>query len=150
MGCVWKKAPWGFASTGDPLAAQVGFGERPEGSGGHGGVTPGQLCCVGAPSLARLTLQHGPELRRFQVSLVLWVLPRAEQPLCLLLSWGVEKLQLHPWEPLQSNPTPVGEKLFLVRLFRQQLPQMPHFARKKAKILFNPLVNGESLVRGDL
>lgn len=88
-----KKRPCGaLPATGDLLAALVGVGEWPEGSvvavGEHGGVISGELCCGGAPSFARLALQHGPGLRIFKVNVVPWVLPRAKQPLCVLLLQG--------------------------------------------------------------
>lgn len=89
MGCVWKRPRGALPATGDLLAAPLGFGECPEGAlwwlWGTRGHFRGQGC---ADSFARLTLQHGPDLRVFKVNLVLWVLLRANQPHCVLLWQG--------------------------------------------------------------
>lgn len=90
-----EKRPRGaLPATGDLLAALVGVGEWPEGSVVAVGDTAGSLrgsCAVvvlPADSFARLALQHRPGLRMFKVNVVLWVLPRAKQPLCVLLLQG--------------------------------------------------------------
>lgn len=75
-----QKRPLGLCQPlGDPLAAHVGSGDSPEGSvvalGDTAGSVQGSFAVLVLPADSSARLEHGPDLRVFRVSVVLWVLP---------------------------------------------------------------------------